>query len=256
MADVGVVGLGLIGGSVHRALGDRAVGWDPDPAVRAAAAADGLTVADHRGDVLSTPLVVVAAPLAVSHDVVAEVLAVVGDATVTDVASVKGPTLAAAADNPAFVPSHPMAGTERSGWWASDADLFRGAPWLVLTSDGADEARVGDVEQLAAAVGAKPMRLDPTVHDKILARISHLPHVLAAVLTLLAEPHLPLAAGSMHGAARVAAGDPALPTAMVDLNHDEVTAAIDELIGQLQRFRDDRDAAAWFARARAAWSRH
>ena len=100
----------------------------------------------RRASTPSTPmeacdLVVLATPLAHLHDDLPGVLRRrPGGATVTDVASVKGPVLAAAAGHPSFVSGHPMAGTERSGWGASSAGLFVDAPWLVLVADGADVA--------------------------------------------------------------------------------------------------------------------
>ena len=250
---VGVVGLGHIGGSIALAC-EGSVGWDPDEEVRAAAAGAGVDVDEA---LTAADIVVVAAPLAVTHEVVAEVLArtPVDGGTVTDVASVKGPVVAAAAAHPAFVSSHPMAGTERSGWEAADPTLFNGAPWLVLVPDGVELARVADVCRLALALGAQPVPLHPATHDRKLATVSHLPHVLAAALTLQAESLLPLAAGSLHGAARVAAGDPALPTAMVELNRDEVLAAIDHLQRTLERFRADDDPGRWFSSARVVWDR-
>ena len=250
---VGVLGLGHIGGSI--ALGmPGAIGWDPDPDTLSAAAAAGV---DTATPVSSADLIVVATPLAHTHEQVAEVLATSGPdgPTVTDVASVKGPVLEAAAAHPAFVSSHPMAGTEYSGWVAADPALFTGAPWLVLVADGADVRRIADVCRLALALGASPVPIHPDSHDRALATVSHLPHVLAAALTLQAEQHLPLAAGSLHGAARVAAGDPALPTAMVELNRDAIMRAIDHLQRRLERFRDDADPSRWFVSARAVWDR-
>ena len=250
---VGVVGLGHIGGSIALAC-EGAVGWDPDPVVRDAAGRAGVAI-DEQLD--GADIVVIAAPLAVAHEVVADVLAgtPVDGRTVTDVASVKGPVVAAAAAHPAFVSGHPMAGTERSGWAAADPALFTGAPWLVLVPDGVDLHRVADVCRLALALGALPVPLHPAKHDRALATVSHLPHVLAAALTLQAETLLPLAAGSLHGAARVAAGDPALPTAMVDLNRDAVESAIEHLQRTLERFRGDDDPSRWFVSARAVWDR-
>jgi prephenate dehydrogenase len=250
---VGVLGLGHIGGSIARAL-PGTIGSDPDAAASAAAAEAGV---DVRTPLDAADLVVVATPLAHTHDEVASVLAKIGDdgPTVTDVASVKGPVLDAAAGHPAFVSGHPMAGTEHSGWAAADPDLFRGAPWLVLVADGADVRRVGDVCRLALSLGAQPVPIHPDSHDRALATVSHLPHVLAAALTLQAEQHLPLAAGSLHGAARVAAGDPALPTAMVELNREAIDRAIEHLQRTLERFRGDDDPSRWFVSARAVWDR-
>lgn len=248
-----MLGLGHIGGSIALGL-PGSVGWDPDEVVRAGAAGAGVTIDEALGGV---DVIVVAAPLAVAHDVVADVLArtEADGPTVTDVASVKGPVVAAAGRHPAFVSGHPMAGTERSGWAAADPELFRGAPWLVLVPDDVELGRVAVVCRLALALGARPVPIHPATHDRALATVSHLPHVLAAALTLQAESLLPMAAGSLHGAARVAAGDPALPTAMVDLNREAVEAAIDHLQRTLDRFRADDDAGRWFVSARAVWDR-
>jgi prephenate dehydrogenase len=220
--------------------------------VLGAAEAAGIT-----GDRKDADVFVLATPLRGLHEDLESVLAVIDPArtTVTDVASVKGPVLAEADGHPAFVPSHPMAGTERSGWAAADPELFRDAPWIVLVADGADVRRVGAVCRLALAVGARPVPIHPATHDRALAIVSHVPHVLAAALTLQAEQHLPLAAGSLHGAARVAAGDPALPTAMVDLNRDAIEAALDHLQATIDRFRAADDPERWFVSARAVWDR-
>jgi prephenate dehydrogenase len=250
---VGVLGLGHIGGSVARGF-DGAVGWDADPEVRALAAEAGI---DVESPVAGCDLVVVATPLGRLHLDVQALLAEAGPsgATVTDVASVKGPVLAVAAGDHRFVSGHPMAGTEHSGWAASTPDLFAGAPWIVLVGDGADVGRVSQVCRLALDLGARPVPLHPASHDRALATISHLPHVLAAALTLQGEGLLPLAAGSMHGAARVAAGDPALPTAMVELNREAVEGAIDHLVRTLDRFRADDDPSRWFTSASTVWGR-
>jgi prephenate dehydrogenase len=222
--------------------------------VRAAAAAAGVEVDEA---LEGADLVVLATPLARLHLDLEAALAAADrtGATVTDVASVKGPVLAAAANHPAFVAGHPMAGTERSGWGAASATLFTGAPWLVLVADGVDVGRVAAVCRLALLVGAEPVPIHPASHDRALATVSHLPHVLAAALTLQAENLLPMAAGSMHGAARVAAGDPALPTAMVELNRAAVEAALDHLARTIERFRADDDPSRWFTSAKAVWDR-
>jgi hypothetical protein len=182
---VGVVGLGHIGGSIALAVED-AVGHDTDPEVVALAQVAGI---DTVSPVHEADIVVVATPLAHLHDDLVPVLEQIGlnGATVTDVASVKGPVLAAAAGHPSFVSGHPMAGTERSGWAAADPALFAGAPWLVLVADGADVRRVAMVCRLALLVGAHPVPIHPASHDRALATVSHLPHVLAAALTLQAH---------------------------------------------------------------------
>lgn len=253
---VHVVGLGHIGGSLALALaaaGHEVTGSDADPEVSAAAAVAGVGAGSAGSD--PADIIVIATPLRALHLDVVAALAGPGSGTITDVASVKGPVLDAADGHPRFVSGHPMAGTERSGWAAADPELFRGAPWIVLVADGADVARVADVCRLALAAGARPVPIHPRSHDRALAIVSHLPHVLAAALTLQAEQHLPLAAGSLHGAARVASGDPALPTAMVDLNREAVVAAIEHLQRTLDRVRAEPDPERWFVSARAVWDR-
>jgi prephenate dehydrogenase len=248
---VHVVGLGHIGGSIAlaaRAAGHEVGGTDTDPGV--ALGLDDIALADADLVVVATPLRGLAADVAGLLDAVEA-----RGATVTDVASVKAPVLAAAAGHPAFVSSHPMAGTERSGWAAADPDLFRGAPWIVLVGEGADIARVALVCRFALDLGARPVPIHPASHDRALAIVSHVPHVLAAALTLQAEQHLPLAAGSLHGAARVAAGDPALPTAMVELNREAIDIALDHLQSTIEKLRAADRPERYFVSARAVWDR-
>ena len=107
---VGVVGLGLIGGSLLRALGG--VGYDADPGVRSEAAADGFDVVDSLDRLAGCELILVAVPPNVTYGVVDQVLAAVPDAMVADTASVKGEV----PERERFVSAHPMAGAETSGW--------------------------------------------------------------------------------------------------------------------------------------------
>jgi prephenate dehydrogenase len=195
---VAILGFGLIGGSVARALADApdrdawsVSAWSPSTAGPRQAAADGVidTAAEGPAEAIGgAQLVVLAAPPTATLgllDRLAGGLAPVldGGAVVTDVASTKGAIVAAAAGHGLrFVGGHPMAGRETSGYAASSADLFAGRPWVVVPSDPADRPAIVAVETLAVACGAHPVRLDAAAHDAAVAAISHLPLVLAAAL--------------------------------------------------------------------------
>lgn len=261
MSRVAVVGLGLIGGALARALRemyDGVVGVDPDPHTQQLARAAGLTlVADVRDALDDVELIVVATPLAM----VAETVRALAETTctVTDVASVKGPVLAAArAAGLAgrFVGGHPMAGTQHSGFAAGTSSLFAGAPWLLGLEPDTDLHRWLAVAALATDLGARVVPGTAAEHDDAVARISHLPHLIAATLTSTATAAGPLAltlaAGSFRDATRVAAADPSLATAMCALNPDAIDAAVAAFTAGLT----DPDRAGTVAaghRARLAW---
>ena len=214
----GVVGLGLIGGSLLRALGG--VGYDADPAVRAAAAAEGFEVTDSLAGLRGCELVLVAVPPSRVAGAVAEVLAAAPEASVADTASVKG-------DLPRderFVAAHPMAGAETAGWAASSAELLAGAPWAVCPAGDALEPLLA----LGAAVDALGGRLvacTPEEHDAAVARTSHVPHVAAQALAgLVAEGglHAALAGTAFRDMTRVARADAGLWAEILSANRDAV----------------------------------
>jgi prephenate dehydrogenase len=235
---VGVVGLGQLGGSLAAALvatGRRVSGWDVDPAAREAAAARGVEITQNLGGV-----VVLAVPLPAMTSAL-DGLSVDPDATITDVGSVKTPVLAAAGEayGPRFVGGHPMAGTERSGWEATDPELFRGARWAVCLEPETEPARWLRVAEVALAAGAEVVPVSSAEHDAAVAAISHVPHLLAAALAAAAGEAGPLAlnlaAGSFRDGTRVAGSDPALVTAMVEGNAGPTAAALARVQDQLAR---------------------
>lgn len=238
-----VVGAGLLGTSIGLALRRRGV----DVAVRDRDAehvrlATSLGAANV-GDEVRPVLVVVAVPPDALAEVVAEALRDT-DAVVTDVGSVKGAPYAAvrAAVAPEelarYVGSHPMAGSERSGPLAASAALFDGRPWAVAAHDDADPAAVAAVTALAAACGATPVRFTPAEHDAAVARTSHLPHLLAALvagrLTDAPRSHLALSGQGVRDVTRIAAGDPALWQQIIAGNTEALSALLHEV-------RDDVD---------------
>jgi prephenate dehydrogenase len=235
---VGVVGLGQIGGSLAAALaaaGRPVAGWDIDPAAREAAAGRGVQVTRELSGI-----VVLAVPLPATATALDE-LDIDGDATITDVGSVKSAVVAEAglAYGRRFVGGHPMCGTERSGWAAADPELFRGARWAVCLEPDTDLARWLRVAEVALAVGAEVVPVTAEEHDAAVASVSHVPHLLAAALAAAAGEAGPLAlglaAGSFRDATRVAGSDPGLVTAMVEGNAGPTAAALARVQQQLGR---------------------
>lgn len=254
---VEVVGTGLLGTSLALAL--RAAGVDVllrDVSADHLRTASGLGAGRPASDRDRPQLVVVAVPPDHLGAVIREVLArtAASGAVVTDVGSVKSAPLAAVADLPGverYVGGHPMAGSERSGPLAASAALFDGRPWAVTPHDAASPDAVALVEEVVRLTGAVVVRLPPAEHDRAVARTSHLPHLLAALVAgrLQDAPpdHLALSGQGVRDVTRIAAGDPALWRQIVAANSDAlgellhaVRDDVDTLLSALDR--DDRDA--------------
>lgn len=257
---IAVIGLGLIGGSMLRRLAREhdVLGYDADPATRDLARAAGLEVAEALDPVSGADLVVLAVPMPGLSTVIAQLVPLLGeDAVLTDVGSVKGPTYdvarAAGLAN-RFVGGHPMAGTERSGFVAGDAELFDGAAWVLCVEPDTDLRRWLRVAALLTGIGARVVPATAAEHDAAVARISHLPHLLAAALAALADDAGPLAlalaAGSFRDGTRVAATRPELTAQMCSANQPALDLALGEL---LDRLRDDPELLTAGHAARLRW---
>jgi prephenate dehydrogenase len=247
---VGIAGLGAIGTSIGRDLvgaGSDCTGYDINPehtlkavdigaVTRSVPSLSGLGGCD--AIFLSVP------PGRVLE--VATALRESTDATLIDVASAKS-FLAAGKQDPDFVPSHPMRGTNLRGPAAAREGLFRGAPWAITPGATTSPASVAIAERLIRLTGATPVFMDPWTHDRICARISHLPHILSSALVLAAlsqestEARL-LAGASFHAQARFATGNPALWLEIVSSNKEAIMQALNDYISRLEGFlRDLKD---------------
>ncbi|MGI8882495.1 MAG: prephenate dehydrogenase/arogenate dehydrogenase family protein [Jatrophihabitans sp.] len=252
---IGVLGLGLIGGSLLRAVratGRDCWGYDLDPATLIAAGEDGFEIAGSVAEAAAdADLLVLAMPLTEVPQALAELSSAIGPRTVlTDVGTLKRPVAAAVESTlpgTRFVGGHPLAGTENSGWRAADAELFDGAPWsLTLTDDDAPhgvahlDAWLG-IADLVCELGAHPVPTTAAEQDDAVARVIGLPHVLAEVLALTGLSGGPLglslAAGSYTTGSRVARTRPELVATWCDGNV-ALTAALDEVISLLATTRD------------------
>lgn len=242
---VAVIGTGLLGTSI--ALACRRAGLEVllnDTSLENVRTASGLGAGRAQRDGDIAQLVVVAVP----PDHLGAVIAAALDATagtetvVTDVGSVKSSPLAAVAnhrDVRRYVGSHPMAGSERSGPLASHEALFEGRPWAITPHAEADVDAVELVEDLVRLTGAVPVWLTPSEHDRAVARISHVPHLMAALTAgrLVDAPpnHLALSGQGVRDVTRVAGGEPMLYGQIVAANATAVLDLLGEIREQLDR---------------------
>jgi prephenate dehydrogenase len=293
---VAVLGVGLIGGSIGLAAraraGARVCGWDPDAEACARALALGALdtcAADIAGAVAGADVVFVATPVGALAQTVRAALESAGAQTiVTDVGSTKRELLEAITDA-RFLGGHPLAGSELSGVAHAREDLFAGATWYLsapppvagsrspapgrstlpagaVSASCAAAAREAPYERLQPLIqsfGARPVAIDPDAHDRLMASVSELPHILANLLVAQAaaspgDPPRDFAAGpSFRDATRVAGSNTAIWTDIYLSNRDALLAAIDELTARLAQVRamlaaeDGQQLAAWNERARA-----
>ncbi len=254
MADLAVIGTGLIGTSIG--LAATAAGFDvllvdADPEHVAAAASLGAGVPGGAVENLGTsaPLAVVAVPPSAAAGVIGQCLQAMPEATVTDVASVKGPVIealrAAHADLSRYVGGHPMAGRESSGPAAANPELFRGRSWLLTPTAETEPQRLAQVARFAEATGAVARTVDPASHDRAVALTSHAPQVVSSLMAArlaAADPGLVEFSGQgLRDVVRIARSDASLWSDILRTNAQEVApilaglaadlAAVQEAIG-------------------------
>jgi prephenate dehydrogenase len=187
---------------------------------------------------------------------------------VTDVASTKAEVVRLAErvlpGHVRFVGSHPMAGSEKTSVEFARADLFQNAACIVTPTRKSDAAAVAALSEFWKRVGGHVQLLTPRAHDVAMARVSHLPHAVAAALVLLAGARrgTRYAGPGFGDATRIASGDPDLWRDVFASNRTAVLRALDALNGELKRFREiletrnDQALATWLGKAKAkrdAW---
>ena len=175
-----IVGTGLIGGSIALAL--RARGWhitgrDID-AHRAERALE-LGVLDVVGSDAEAELTFVAVPASVLEAEIRKTLRET-KGIVTDTGSVKT-TVARGIDDPRFIPGHPMAGSEQEGVDGASEEIFDGAVWVLTPTVGSDDFGLRDLQMVLASIGCDVVTMTPERHDALVAIVSHVPHLTAAV---------------------------------------------------------------------------
>lgn len=246
-----IIGVGLIGGSLGMAVRTRrlareVVGVARVPETLGMAQARGaidLGTTDPVEGVEDADLVVLATPPELVVPMAQQVIPYLrAGAIVTDVASVKGEIVRGieAALDPggggiAFVGGHPMAGNEGRGVSAASPNLFEGAVYIVTRTARTDGEAAERLVALARAVGARPMVMDPDAHDRAVARVSHLPYLLAAALMGAAAEETAAAGPSFLGATRVAGSPVPMWAQICRLNRQEIVDALRAFRGKLDR---------------------
>jgi len=273
-----ICGLGLIGGSIglaarERRLAREVCGLVRRPgSVRTATRMGVVDVAtrDPAEAVRGAEMVVLAVTLGATAAVAERVRPhLPAGCVVTDVGSCKrlviGRTQKALGRDVRFVGAHPIAGSERSGMEASRADLFEGAPCILTPVRGTDPAAMENTAAFWEALGARVCVMSPAAHDRVVAAVSHLPHLVAAALVNASagmrggeRPVLDYAGSGFRDTTRVAAGDPGIWAEIAADNPREILRLVDRVERQLSLLktalrRRDREALRRFlARAAAA----
>lgn len=184
------------------------------------------------------------------------------NATFTDVASAKSfleqqMQEVSLADR--FVGGHPMAGRERSGAKGARADLFEGRPWVICATANVAEERVRKVRALAAATGAHVVAMSAAEHDEAVAKVSHVPQLVASVLAAqlrdLDQAELELAGQGLRDTVRIAASDPMLWTDIIAANQDAVRSSLQQVVTDLQVLLGDMNPALVLSQGREGHSR-
>lgn len=249
---VTIVGVGVIGGSIGLAMRrrqgrTRVLGVDRPAVLRTALARGALDEASPslaRG-LREADLVVLALPVDGILDILPRLARhLAPGAIVTDVGSTKGAIDAAARRQGLagrFVGGHPMAGSERSGIGHADAALFEGAPWVLCPTRGAGAAS-RSVASLVKRLGARPALLDPHAHDRVMARLSHLPQLVSVALVNAAgareaRPYLHLSGPGLLQMSRLADSPPGLWVAILRTNRNAATRALDDFTREIRRLR-------------------
>ncbi len=248
---IGVLGVGLIGGSVglaaRRRIGAEVAGFDPNPeTLERALEVEALDVAagSVAEAVSGAEVIFCAAPVAALSALIAEAVdASSPDAVITDVGSTKAALLAALAEGGArerFIGGHPLAGAETSGVEHARADLFEGARWYLTPTERSGGMHYDLLQRTVADLGARPQAIDAEAHDRLMATVSHVPHVIANVLVqeaaaALAEEseRLPEVGPSFRDTTRVAGANPAIWEDIYAANSEAVADAIDAVSGRL-----------------------
>jgi prephenate dehydrogenase len=267
---IAVLGVGLIGGSIGLAARQRldaeVVGWGRSPerlqrAVELGAidsAADSLAEACEGAD-----LVFCCAPVAALPGQAREALAAAGPETaVTDVGSTKGELVAEVGGDERFIGGHPLAGAETAGVENAREDLFEGARWYLTPTEQVSGVLYDRLQRALSALGARPQAIDPDSHDRLMATVSHLPHVLANALASEAaesltqdSERLPDVGPSFRDATRVAGSNPAIWADIYASNREAVARSVDSVAERLREAAElirggDREAlAAWHGAA-------
>lgn len=252
-----LVGVGLLGGSLGLAIKQRRLATKVDGFVRRTASiteCEKLKIVDHATRdlgmaVKDADLVILCTPLGRMRELTTQITPFLKlGAIVTDVGSVKGsvveevePIIAAAGAH--FIGSHPMAGGEKTGVFAAQPNLFQGAVCLITPTALTNREALRKVEEFWEALGCRVLKITPGVHDDLVSRSSHLPHIVAAELAnyVLSPAHpkeqLEVCAGGFRDTTRIASGSPEMWRDIAMANRKNLSRVLGVFIEDLQELR-------------------
>ena len=256
LGTVVIIGVGLIGGSIGRALRDRqaagrVIGVDQDAtrlrlAEELGAIDTGTTNVESAVD--AAEVVVVCTPVTATVPLVlAASERAPGSALITDVGSTKARIVREVEAHPSargsFIGSHPIAGSERQGVEHARPDLFAGKTCALTPTERTPPDRLDRARRFWLGLDARPIVIDPTQHDFRMALTSHLPHAVASALASSVAPeYFPLAAGAYRDGTRVAGAEAQLWAGIFLDNREPILAALNAFEREVQAFRAALDA--------------
>ena len=253
---VGVIGLGLIGGSLaldlrRRGFASRTLGVEKDSVAAQAALTIGLVdeVTDLDTCVKEADIIVVAVPVGAAVKLVTQILDKIGDnQIVIDVCSTKEQICRDTQYHPRrsrFVSTHPMAGTEYSGPWAAQPGLFDGRACIFCDSEESAPEALKQIENMYAVLNMRPLYMRAAQHDVHTAYVSHISHVTSFALALTVldkekdEKHIfDLASGGFSSTVRLAKSNADMWVPILTQNHDNVLHVMDTYIEKMKAFRE------------------
>jgi prephenate dehydrogenase len=251
---IGIVGLGLIGGSIALAAREiwpaaLVIGVDRKDVLERAMQLHAIDVAADDAVVLAeADLVILAAPIQQNLEILRDLPDnVTGSAVVTDTGSTKRAVVEASGALPdrfTFVGGHPLGGAARGGIDHARPDMFTGRPWLFTPRAGHDPQSLEKLKSFVSALGAVPQILSPDDHDRLLAFISHLPQLTVSALMHVVgdaarEEGLGLSGRGLQDTTRLASSPADIWKEVCATNADEIGSALDALIGVLRQLRAD-----------------
>ena len=253
---VGIIGLGLIGGSMaidlkRREFAQTVLGVEKDPVAAEAAKTIGLVdrVVPFQECIEKADIIVVAVPVGTAVKLVPDILdRLASEKIVIDVCSTKTQICLAVKYHPRrrqFVATHPMAGTEYSGPWAAQPGLFDGRACIFADSEESAPQALKTIESLYATLNMRPVYMNSEQHDVHTAYVSHISQVTSYALALTVldkekdEKHIfDLASGGFASTVRLAKSSADMWVPILTQNHDNVLRVIDTYIEKMQEIRD------------------
>ena len=258
----GFIGLGLIGGSIAKTIrrvypASRIIGYNRSKGARAAAASDGtcdITTDQVDSNFSDCDYIFLCTPVAHNLTYLTKLKQLIkADCIITDVGSVKGniyQEVTALGLEHSFIGGHPMAGSEKTGYENANDRLLENAYYVITPTPATDSDRLKEFVEIIETLGAIPIVIDPYEHDRVVAAISHLPHLIAtSLVTLVRDSDSPeetmrlIAAGGFKDITRIASSSPEMWEEICMMNRQNISAFLQAYVERLLQVKDEIDAA-------------